>query len=127
MRKRKLQFIITLMIFCLPNAQAQNFITISLHQNWQFKYKNNWYKTEVPNSIHTDLLNNRLIEDPFYRDNETKLQWIDTMDWEYRKEFEVDPSLLKKQVIEIVFKGLDTYADVFLNGKLILNTDNMFR
>ncbi|MEP7168826.1 MAG: sugar-binding domain-containing protein, partial [Bacteroidota bacterium] len=123
----KICFIFIGAIIFFYNSFSQTVTTVSLNQHWQFQYKNKWYKTEVPNSIHTDLLNNKLIEDPFYRDNETKLQWIDTIDWEYKKEFDVDSSLLKKQVVEIIFKGLDTYADVFLNGKIILSADNMFR
>ncbi|MEO5569729.1 MAG: glycoside hydrolase family 2 TIM barrel-domain containing protein [Bacteroidia bacterium] len=106
---------------------SQTATTISLNKNWQFKYKNKWYNTEVPNSIHTDLLNNKLIDDPFYRDNESKLQWIDSLDWEYKKEFEVDSSLLQRQVVELIFKGLDTYSVVYLNDSLILQADNMFR
>jgi beta-mannosidase len=117
-------FIGTIIFFSSCYSQTT---TESLNNDWQFKYKDKWYDTNVPNSIHTDLFSNKLIEDPFYRDNEIKLQWIDSLDWQYKKEFDVDASLLKKQVVEINFKGLDTYADVFLNGKLILNADNMFR
>ncbi len=117
-------FIFTGAIFFFNSSYSQT-VTISLNKSWQFQYKDKWYDTEVPNSIYTDLLNNRLIEDPFYRDNETKLQWIDSLDWEYKKEFDVDQSLLKKQVVEINFKGLDTYAAIFLNGKLIANKSCM--
>lgn len=113
-------------IIFLDSSYSQT-ITVSLNSDWQFKYNGKWFATEVPNSIHTDLLNNKLIEDPFYRDNESKLQWVDTLDWEYQKEFEVNSDLMKKQFVEIDFNGLDTYADVFLNGRLILIADNMFR
>ena len=123
----KLSFVFICVIVFFNNSFSQTSTTVSLNKNWQFKFKDKWYNTEVPNSIHTDLLNNKLIEDPFYRDNEFKLQWIDSMDWEYKKEFDVDATFLKKQNVEINFKGLDTYADVYLNDKLILQADNMFR
>ena len=56
---------------------------------WQFREagKDNWYSASVPGCVHTDLLNNKLIDDPFYRDNEKKLQWIGKTDWEYQTTF----------------------------------------
>ena len=95
-------------------------IKANLNQNWEFLFKDKWYSTTVPNSIHTDLFNNNLIEDPFYADNETKLQWIGQQDWEYKTVFDVTDEILEKQVIELNFKGLDTYATVYLNGRLIV-------
>ncbi len=43
-----------------------------------------WHPAVVPGCVHLDLLRNKLIPDPFYRDNESKLQWIENADWEYR-------------------------------------------
>ena len=102
---------------------------IDLNKDWKFreKGKEDWHSAKVPGCVHTDLMDNRLIGDPFYRDNETKLQWIGKTDWEYKKEFSIDGKTLSYKNIELVFKGLDTYAKVFLNGKLIIDANNMFR
>lgn len=102
---------------------------IMLDGGWKFREagKDAWYPAIVPGCVHTDLMNNRLIGDPFYRDNEQKLQWIGKTDWEYQTTFNVTPGLLKRQHIELVFDGLDTYATVFLNDQLLLKADNMFR
>jgi beta-mannosidase len=96
---------------------------------WAFRqaHKGDWKPTTCPTSVHTALLANGLIEDPFYRDNEEKLQWIEREDWEFQTTFEVSADLLKKQHIELVFKGLDTYAQVYVNDSLVLESDNMFR
>ena len=53
-------------------------IKIPMHTGWQFREagKDTWYAAIVPGSVHTDLLNNKLIDDPFFRDNEQRLQWI---------------------------------------------------
>jgi beta-mannosidase len=66
---------------------------ISIHTGWQFREagKDTWHPATVPGSVHTDLLNNKLIEDPFYRDNEQKLQWIGKTNWEYQTTFNVTP------------------------------------
>jgi beta-mannosidase len=124
---RQLLLIISFLLL-VQTIVAQN-ISIELNKNWQFKKQkeSKWYKATVPGTIHTDLLANKLIPDPFYRDNESKLQWIDKADWEYKTIFNVDDKTFSKKNIELIFDGLDTYADVYLNGKLILQADNMFR
>jgi beta-mannosidase len=86
-----------------------------------------WHPAVVPGSVHLDLLRNKLIPDPFYRDNEGKLQWIENADWEYRTTVQVTPALLAQKNIDLVFEGLDAYSRVYLNGKLVLAADNMFR
>jgi beta-mannosidase len=104
-------------------------ITMSVLTGWQFREagKDKWYPATVPGCVHTDLLNNKLIDDPFYRDNEQKLQWIGKTDWEYQTTFIIAPETLARKNLELVFAGLDTYADIFLNNELLLSTDNMFR
>lgn len=78
----------------------------------------------VPGCVHTDLIAENIIDyDIFYRDNADKCKWIENRDFEYSKTFEVD-SIPEKA--ELVFKGLDTYANIFLNGKLLAQTDDMF-
>ena len=87
----------------------------------------NWNPAEVPGCVQTDLLANKIIPEPFYRDNEKRLQWIGVEDWEYQTSFEVNAATLARKHVELVFQGLDTYATVFLNGQGILRADNMFR
>ncbi|MDQ2856639.1 MAG: hypothetical protein M3R68_09945, partial [Acidobacteriota bacterium] len=108
---------------------ADNKIRIPIQTGWQFREvgKNTWYSATVPGCVHTDLLNNKLIDDPFYRDNEQKQQWIGKTDWEYQTVLNITPAMLARDKLELVFEGLDTYANVFLNDESLLNTDNMFR
>lgn len=89
--------------------------------------KNEKLKATVPGTIHTDLLANHRIPDPFLQSNENEVQWIEHEDWVYETEFELTKSELQKEHIELVFEGLDTYASVFLNGQSLLDADNMFR
>ncbi|MGI9066080.1 MAG: beta-mannosidase [Pyrinomonadaceae bacterium] len=112
-----------------PRPRENSKIKIPVHTGWQFREvgKDTWYSATVPGCVHTDLLKNKLIEDPFYRDNEQKLQWIGKTDWEYQTTFNITPEILARDNIDLVFEGLDTYANVFLNNESLLNTDNMFR
>ncbi|MDZ4330498.1 MAG: glycoside hydrolase family 2 protein, partial [Flavobacterium sp.] len=119
-------------ILCFINlffvANAQNNLVV-LKNGWQFRQEKTvkWNAATVPGEVHTDLLNNKLIPDPYYRDNEKKMQWIEKKNWEYKTSFQATPEALKKKNTELVFDGLDTYASVYLNGKLILKANNMFR
>ena len=123
----KLWFIGPILLFLpLVFAKAQS---TQIHDGWQFREvgKTDWYNATVPGCVHTDLLANKLIEDPFYRDNEKKQQWIDKKDWEYRTTFKVTAQTLAHENVELVFEGLDTYASVYLNEQMVLKADNMFR
>ncbi len=77
--------------------------------------------------VHTDLLRNKLMPDPFFRSNESTLQWIENADWEYRSTFQATPEAFKHGHVELVFEGLDGPAEVYLNDKLVLTANNMFR
>jgi len=89
--------------------------------------ENETYKASVPGCVHTDLLANQLIDEPFYGENESNLQWIGEASWEYSTLLFPDSVILEKEHIDLIFEGLDTYAQVFLNDELILTADNMFR
>jgi beta-mannosidase len=131
-RKAAMAFILFCLGFNLA-AVAQT-AKISINDGWEFhEYKGStpnmgeWRNATVPGLIHTDLLAHQLIPDPFYRDNEKKVKWVENSEWEYRKTITAGEAMLKHKNIELVFEGLNTLADVYLNGKDILKTDNMFR
>ncbi|WP_407939951.1 glycoside hydrolase family 2 protein [Nocardiopsis coralli] len=79
----------------------------------------------VPGCVHTDLMAAGLIPDPFLDDNESLLQWIGKCDWEYRTTFRWRPGEHDRH--DLVFHGLDTVAEIRLNGALVGNTANMHR
>lgn len=85
-----------------------------------------WSDAKVPGTVHQDLLNHNRIPNPFYGMNEEAVQWVENEDWRYRTSFVVDEQQLSRDAAVLEMDGLDTYADVFLNGALILRSDNMF-
>jgi beta-mannosidase len=107
----------------------------SLETGWEFRAVRGtdraelkaWHPAQVPGVVHTDLLRQGLIPEPFNRDNDARLQWVGLTDWEYRTTFQVEPATRGRQHVDLVFDGLDTLADVYLNEKPILHADNMFR
>ena len=85
-----------------------------------------WLTATVPGNVHSDLMDNALIEHPFKGNNEARLQWISETDWEYKTNLLIDKKTLHKKHLELNFNGLDTYASIFLNDSLILITNNAF-
>src|ERR1044072_7473897 len=115
-----------LLLLPLVFAKAQS---TQIHSGWQFREvgKTDWHNATVPGCVHTDLLANKLIEDPFYREKKKKQKWNEKKDWEYKTTFRVTAQTLARERVELVFEGLDTYAVVYLNEQLVLKADNMFR
>ena len=120
-------FIISLFLLSC-NRQEQERKKTLLNSEWKFKSTDDsiWRNAEVPGVIHLDLYKNNIIPNPFDSTNESQLQWIGEKDWEYQYSFD-SKDILDYQHAELVFDGLDTYADVFINDSLILSTDNMYR
>lgn len=125
----KLLQIIFLIIGVVSCKSYKKPLTVELTEGWVFKAVDDslWAPANVPGTVHTDLLNLRKIKDPFFRLNEHELQWIDKKDWVYRCIFDVPKNILNQDHISLNFAGLDTYASVWLNDSLILESDNMFR
>lgn len=85
-----------------------------------------WLEGTVPGTVHTDLMANGIIPDPFYRMNELDVQWVEKFQWLYRKEFILPEEMLREQKIVLVAKGLDTLCRISLNGRIVGQTANMF-
>lgn len=109
------------------SAVAQQQST-ELKANWEFRKvgDDKWLPAEVPGCVHTDLFKNQLIEDPLAMNGEEKCKWIESESWEYRTVFSRS-DLPAQQHHSLKFHGLDTYASVYLNEELILESENMFR
>jgi beta-mannosidase len=116
-------------IFCIIKGSAQDFNIVELDGGWKFRQSGTreWLPAKVPGVVHLDLLDNKIIPDPYISDNESKLQWIGEAGWEYMTTFQYDEKNSAWHHTDLVMKGLDTYAYVYLNDSLVLTADNMFR
>ena len=104
-------------------------VHIPLNEGWSFRQvgTEQWYPAQVPGVVQQDLLRNGLIPDPMHNANADSVQWIELKDWEYRRTLVADEAMLKHGHLDLVFKGLDTFAEVYLNDSLLGKADNMFR
>ena len=129
MKNKKAFFILALgMFFCINGAWA-DISRRELSEGWTFRgaREQQSLPATVPGTVQTDLLNLNIIPDPFVAQNERSVQWVDKEDWIYETYFDLIPDELKNTNVDLVFDGLDTYADVYLNDSLIIRADNMFR
>ena len=79
----------------------------------------------VPGCVHTDLLGAGLVPDPYLDRNELGLEWIGRSTWSYSTTFAADPAGGERS--DLVFEGLDTVAEVRVNGTVVARTANMNR
>jgi beta-mannosidase len=101
----------------------------SLAGAWEFRQADleEWLPARVPGGVHTDLLDQGRIPDPFIADNEKRVQWVAESNWVYRRSFSCTPELFTEEKILLVCDGLDTLATIAVNGHELGHTDNMFR
>ncbi|MDR2631402.1 MAG: glycoside hydrolase family 2 protein, partial [Spirochaetaceae bacterium] len=101
----------------------------NLRENWKMKKigETESLNAKVPGSVYNDLLLNKKMEDPFWRDNEDTALAIMENDFEYVTSFTPSPELLGCSRVLLRCEGLDTLADLYLNGKILGKADNMHR
>nr|XP_006629912.2 PREDICTED: beta-mannosidase [Lepisosteus oculatus] len=103
--------------------------TLRLNGNWTLKNKNGslTLTAAVPGCVHSALLKQGLIQDPYYRFNDLEYRWIALDNWTYSRTFSLSSELRKRKKFNLVCEGLDTVSTISINGVAIGKTDNMFR
>ncbi|KAJ3273053.1 hypothetical protein HDV01_004830 [Terramyces sp. JEL0728] len=96
-------------------------------KNWRGRNSENTvnFEAQVPGEVHTDLFRNGIIDDPYFRFNDTTLRWIALDNWTYECELEWSQSNSDKQML--ILEGIDTVAEFVLNGAVVGKTNNQFR
>ena len=125
---KKLLFILLpmLLVACKSNNHE---VSQLLNQGWNLKTDtlNINLQVNLPSEAHADLYAAGFIPHPYGEgDEEQQLRWIPQHTWDYFLKFDVENDVWQNNHIDLIFNGLDTYSDVWLNGKKILHSDNMF-
>ena len=99
-----------------------NYYIKNLGGEWNLSAKdiNINLKVQVPGSVYNDLLANKIIPDPFYKDNEYLVREYMVHDYVYEREFKITEDELKTDYVNRVLKGIDTLAEIYLNDTLII-------
>ena len=128
--KKLLPLILLALAFsACQKTEKPNVIEQSLNQGWTLTGDtlNINMQVDVPSVVQQSLYENSLIPHPYLGTVENDLLWISEHPWDYTLRFDVDKDMLENYCVELVFEGLDTYAEVKLNGEKLFFADNQFR
>lgn len=102
---------------------------ITLNGSWEFRAEPQgaWLPAQVPGSVYADLLRAGKMADPFWGDNELEATKLMEQDYTYRRCFTVSQDFLQAAGIRLRCEGLDTVADILVNGFAVAHTENMHR
>lgn len=104
--------------------------TCTLNGTWQLSAGHRSLESvdmQIPGTVLSGLLSAGKIKDPFYRTNEDATRALFWKDYVFTRTFDVDEELLAQQHIVLVCEGLDTLAEISINGTFLAKTDNMHR
>ena len=119
-------FLLMALAACTPR---QNVIEQTLNEGWTLTGDTlsiNMSVT-VPSVVQQSLYESGQIPHPYLGTVENDLLWISDHPWNYTLHFDADENLLEKDNVELVFEGIDTYAEISLNGEKLFFADNQFR
>src|ERR1035437_1582917 len=105
-------------------------IELSLNGAWELRrtdLADEALAAAVPGGVHADLLRAGRIPDPNWRDQELETQWVGKTPWTYARDFDASADVLAQDRIVLRAEGLDTLAEVVLNGETVARTDNQHR
>ena len=105
-------------------------VKLQLHENWQLcnVRKLDWVPAQVPGDIYAAFFMAGKMSDPFFEDNEYQAKALMEEDYEYRTVFTYERAKFENcQEIILRFEGIDTIADIYLNGCCLGKADNMHR
>ncbi|HEY8981973.1 MAG TPA: glycoside hydrolase family 2 protein [Streptomyces sp.] len=96
-----------------------------LHDGWALRHDGEALPAAVPGCVHTDLLAAGVIPDPFLGRNETEVAWVGRREWVYERDLAAEPDGHERT--DLVFEGLDTAAEILMDGQLLGRVRNMHR
>ena len=129
MKKLLPLFLLTFAFSACQQVEKQNVVAQLLNQGWTLTGDtlDINMQVDVPSVVQQSLYENGLIPHPYLGTVENQLLWISDHPWDYTLHFDADKDLLEKENVELEFEGIDTYAEVKLNGEKLFFADNQFR
>lgn len=94
--------------------------------DWFLDLGENDFQTTIPSEVHMDLYMAGVTTHPYSWQDGYFENMIENEQFVYQTSFS-GKELINREHIDLVFEGLDTYAEVVLNDSVILNANNMFR
>jgi len=95
--------------------------------SWYLKYNGQDLPVEVPGDVHIDLYKHGIVKDPYFGLNHLEQEWVSHTDFDYVYKLNINEEDLSQEMITLIFKGIDTFADIYVNDKMVGSCNNMFR
>lgn len=93
---------------------------------WKLIYDDKTIPAQVPGDITIDLWHAGLVKNPYFGMDYKDIEWVARRDFTYQTNIHADRELLANESVRVVFDGIDVFADIYLNGKHLGSTENMF-
>ena len=97
--------------------------------NWELFHpiKKTWMDAGTHNSVQEILINSKELPNPFVGENESKFTWIENYQWIFKSTFSISATELQNEFVELYLPFVDTYAQIYVNDSLVVQTTNSFR
>lgn len=126
---RPLKWALLLCIVAGCSVPEHGPVVLPLQKGWTLLRNSNGetVPASVPGTVQLDLMHAGMLPDAWQGTNADSTLWVAGEEWTYTLRFDAPQRLLQQQVQELVFHGVDTYARIALNGRVLAKTANMFR
>jgi beta-mannosidase len=104
----------------------QSYAQVTLDWEVYHPIQQTWLPFGQSGTVQEFLWHSGELPDPFYGENEAKYQWIEAHTWVFRSKFFLNEAFFNAQELILDVPNLDTYAQIYLNGKLLAKTENFF-
>ena len=94
--------------------------------DWQLQFDGKTITATVPGDITIDLFKAGILKDPYFGSNHKENDWVARRDFTYISNVVATKEILSEEDVELSFEGIDVFSEIYLNGKLLGSTDNMF-
>eukprot|EP00760_Papus_ankaliazontas_P034647 PhM_4_TR7334/c0_g1_i1/m.46005/K01192/E3.2.1.25, MANBA, manB; beta-mannosidase len=118
---------------CTATTRVQRVPLNGGHDVWRFSQINNASDTRVfagtvPGVVHTDLMANGVLADPYFGFNDVAYQWVAMQNWSYTRTFRLSSaSVTTTTTTTLIMEGVDTIASIEINGKVVARVNNQHR
>ncbi len=114
------------LIFLFFMCTHFSFTQVTLDWEMYHPIQKTWLPFGQAGTVQEYLWHTGELPDPFYGENEAKYQWIEDHTWHFRSRFFLNEAFFNETHLTLDIPNLDTYAQVFINGKLIAQAENFF-